>query len=180
MKSINSQSVTEKLNSVVKKIINFKIKLKTKPLSMKIDEAPDADYEPVKISNVGLTAPFGLEGVVILKADNGREFPISAFSGEVARYISNFLDEKRNSVPTIYNMVEQICEDAELLLVKVKLFDGGGALRANLYFTGKKDLILRNFRASDSIALATFYNVPILIRKDLLKEKTSKMEEDLL
>ncbi|MCH7968909.1 MAG: bifunctional nuclease family protein [Thaumarchaeota archaeon] len=37
--------------------------------------------------------------------------------------------------------------------------------------TFKKDLILRNFRASDAIALATFYHVPILIRSELLKEK---------
>lgn len=172
MKSINSISITRKLDSVVKKLLNFKIRLKAKPpTTMKIDEAPDADFETVKISNIGLTAPFGLEGVVILKADSGKEFPISAFSGEVAKYISNFLDEKRDSIPTIYNMVEQICEDTELLLVKIKLYNSGGALRANLYFSGKKDLILRNFRASDAIALATFYHVPILIRSELLKEK---------
>jgi len=30
---------------------------------------------------------------------------------------------------------------------------------------------MRNYRASDSIALATFYNIPILVRKNLLKEK---------
>ena len=35
--------------------------------------------------------------------------------------------------------------------------------------TGKKDLILRHFRASDAIALATFYNIPILVRKNLLE-----------
>lgn len=172
MKSINSISITRKLDSVVKKLFNFKIRLKAKqPATMKIDEAPDADFETVKISNIGLTTPFGLEGVVILKADSGKEFPISAFSGEVAKHISNFLDEKRDSIPAIYNMVEQICEDTELLLVKIKLYDSGGALRANLYFSGKKDLILRNFRASDAIALATFYHVPILIRSELLKEK---------
>ena len=171
MKAINSISITKKLNSVVKKLLNFKIRLKAKPpATMKIDEAPDADFETVEISNIGLTVPFGL-GVIILKTDSGKEFPISAFSGEVAKYISNFLDEKRDSIPTIYNMVEQICEDTELLLVKIKLYNSGGALRANLYFSGKKDLILRNFRASDAIALATFYHVPILIRSELLKEK---------
>lgn len=172
MKSINSISITRKLDSVVKKLLNFKIRLIANPTAtMKIDEVPDADFETVKISNIGLTAPFGLEGMVILKTDSGKEFPISAFSGEVAKYISNFLDEKRDSIPTIYNMVEQICEDTELLLVKIKLYNSGGALRANLYFSGKKDLILRNFRASDAIALATFYHVPILIRSELLKEK---------
>jgi hypothetical protein len=50
------------------------------------------------------------------------------------------------------------------------LYQSGDAVRANLYFAGKKDLVLRNYRASDAIALATFYSAPILIRKDLLKE----------
>ncbi len=138
---------------------------------LKIDEAPDEDYEVVKISDIGLADPFALEGIALLKSDDGKVFPITAFSGEVARNISNFINEKRDVVPTVYNMLEQICEESELLLVKVKLYESGNALRANLYFTGKKDLLLRNYRASDAIALATFYNVPILLRKSLLKEK---------
>ena len=141
------------------------------PAKIKIDDAIDEDFEVVKISHVGLTAPFGVEGAIILKANDGQEFPISAFSGEVARHISNFMDEKRNSLPSIYNLVEQICEESELLLVKVKLYENGGALRSNLYFTGRKDVILRNFRASDAIALATFYGIPILIRKTLLEQR---------
>jgi len=32
-------------------------------------------------------------------------------------------------------------------------------------------MILRNYRASDGLALAAFYKIPILIRKNLLKEK---------
>lgn len=138
---------------------------------MKIDQELDLDYEVVKIHQVGLADPFALQGIVVLKTDNGKEFPISAFSGEVARYISNFLEEKRDSLPTIYNMIEQICEESEILLVKIKLYLSGNALRANLYFTGKKDIVLRNFRASDALALATFYSAPILLRKDLLTEK---------
>jgi bifunctional DNase/RNase len=43
-------------------------------------------------------------------------------------------------------------------------------LRANLYFSGKKDLVLRNYRASDAMALAAYYTIPILVRKNLLKE----------
>jgi hypothetical protein len=53
----------------------------------------------------------------------------------------------------------------------VKIYESGEVLRANLYFTGKKDLVLRNYRASDGLALATFYKIPILVRKTLLKEK---------
>jgi hypothetical protein len=152
------------------KISKFGSKEKNSP-KLKIDEAPDEDYEVVKISDIGLADPFALEGIALLTSDDGKVFPITAFSGEVARNISNFIKEKRDVVPTVYNMLEQICEESELLLVKVKLYDSGNALRANLYFTGKKDLVLRNYRASDAIALATFYNVPILLRKSLLKEK---------
>ena len=94
-----------------------------------------------------------------------------AFSGEVSRHISSFLDNSRDSVPTVYRMLEEICEENELVLVKVKVYDSGEVLRANLYFTGKKDLVLRNYRASDAMALASFYNIPILVRKNLLKER---------
>ncbi|EPA05631.1 bifunctional nuclease family protein, partial [Candidatus Nitrosarchaeum limnium] len=95
---------------------------------------------------------------------------MSGFSSEVARYISNFLEGKREEPPTIYKLVEQICEENEMHLVKVKIYESGGIFRANLYFTGKKDMILRNFRASDAIALATYYSIPILVRKSLLKK----------
>ena len=145
--------------------------IKRDKTELKIDQEFDSDYEIVKIHQVGLADPFAIQGVLLLKTDDGKEFPISAFSGEVARYISNFIEEKRDSLPTIYNMIEQICEESELLLVKVKLYQSGNALRANLYFSGKKDIVLRNFRASDALALATFYSAPILVRKDLLQEQ---------
>lgn len=153
--------------------VNPKFSQKKKKSTLRIDQEPDVDYEIVKIHGVGLADPFAVQGVLVLKTDDGKEFPISAFSGEVAQYIAKFIDEKRDSLPTIYNMMEQICEENELLLVKVKLYQSGNALRANLYFTGKKDIILRNYRASDAIALATFYSAPILIRKDLLLEKVT-------
>jgi len=135
---------------------------------LKIDETIDEEYEVVTISNVGLTT-LGM-GAVILKSLDGKEFPISAFSGEVAGQISNFVERKHSSILTSYNMIEQICEESELLLVKVKVYESGDALRANLYFVGKKDLVLRNYRSSDAIALATYYNIPILVRKSLLKK----------
>ncbi len=145
--------------------------LKKSQPTLRIDQMLDSDYELVKIHEVGLADPLAVQGVLLLKTDDGKEFPVSAFSGEVARYISNFINAKLDSLPTIYNMIEQICEESELLLVKVKLYQSGSALRANLYFTGKKELVLRNFRASDAIALASFYSAPILMRKDLLEEK---------
>ena len=138
---------------------------------MKINEKYDEDYETVKIVGIGLIDP--LTGALAFKSDNGKEFHITAFSSEVARYISEFIQGKREDPPTVYKMLEQICEESELLLVKVKIYESGNIFRANLYFTGRKDIVLRNFRASDAIALATFYNIPILVRKNLLKESSS-------
>lgn len=137
---------------------------------MRIDQQQEPDYESVKIDYVGFVDPYAVEGMLVLKSDDDKEFHMRAFSGEVARHITSFNEDSRDSVPTIYKMLEEICEDNELVLVKVKIYDSGEVLRANLYFTGKKDLVLRNYRASDALALAAFYNIPILVRKNLLKE----------
>ena len=136
---------------------------------MKINDAQEEDYDIVKITHIGFVDEYGVEGLLLLKADDGKEFHIHAFSGEVARHISEFYSDKQ-SVPTIYKMLEEICEVNEIFLVKVKIYESGQALRANLYFTGKIELVLRNYRASDAIALAAYYKIPILIRKNLLRE----------
>ena len=136
---------------------------------MKINDAQEEDYDIVKITHIGFVDEYGVEGLLLLKADDGKEFHMHAFSGEVARHISEFYSEKE-TVPTIYKMLEEICEVNEIVLVKVKIYESGQALRANLYFTGKTELVLRNYRASDAIALAVFYKIPILIRKNLLRE----------
>jgi len=142
---------------------------------MKINEI-DPDYETVKIDQIGIIDP--LTGAVVFK-DETVEFTMSGFSSEVARYISDFLEEKRDDPPTIYRLVEQICEENGIFLVKVKIYESGGVFRANLYFTGKKDLIFRNFRASDAIALATYYSIPILVRKSMLKNiEKSEIEKN--
>ncbi len=151
---------------------------------MDIDQAQEPDYESVRIDYVGFVDPYAIEGMVVLKADSGKEFHVRAFSGEVARHISSFghsaadyeryegedRDAMMSEVPSIYKMIEEICEENELILVKVKIYESGKVLRANLYFTGKKDMILRNYRASDAMALGAFYNIPILVRSNLLKE----------
>ena len=136
---------------------------------MEINEIQDPDYEVVTISNLGFVDPYGNEGLIILHSDDKREFHMRAFSGEVSRHIASFLDDDHDTVPTIYKMLEDICEANELLLVKVKIYESGDALRANLYFTGKKDLVLRNYRASDAVALAVYYKIPILVRNNMLK-----------
>ena len=139
--------------------------------TMNIDQAPEPDYDSVKIDYVGFVDPYAVEGMVVMKADNGKEFHMRAFSGEVAKHISSFDDTDGEPAPSIYRMIEEICEQNELTLVKVKIYGSGDVLRANLYFTGKKDLVLRNHRASDAMALAAYYKIPLLVRKKLLKEK---------
>jgi len=134
-------------------------------MPMRIDEI-DTDYDTVKVDKIGIID--SQTGAVLLK-DEKVEFVMSGFSSEVAKIISDFIDGNRDDPPTIYRLVEQICEENELLLVKVKIYENGGIFRANLYFTGKKDMVFRNFRASDAIALATYYNIPILVRKSMLK-----------
>lgn len=164
-----------KLNHIFDKI-NFKKTAKqkaSKKSELKINETPDDDYESVRVEKVGLVPPYGL-GALILKSEGGKEFSMSAFSGEVAQHIASFMDEKQKQLPTIYSLVENLCEESELLLVKVKVYQSGDALRANLYFAGKKDIVLRNFRASDAVALATYYSIPIQIRKSLLEQAPSQ------
>ena len=139
--------------------------------TMDINQAPEPDYDSVTIDYVGFVDPYAVEGMVVLKADNGKEFHMRAFSGEVAKHISSFDDTDGEHAPSIYRMIEEICEENELTLVKVKIYGSGDVLRANLYFTGKKDLVLRNHRASDALALAAYYKIPLLVRKKLLKEK---------
>ncbi len=138
---------------------------------MDIDQAQEPDYDSVKIDYVGFVDPYAVEGMVVLKADNGKEFHMRAFSGEVAKHISSFDESEGDSAPSIYKMIEEICEENELVLVKVKIYESGDVLRSNLYFTGKKDLVLRNYRASDAMALGAYYKIPILVRKNLLKER---------
>jgi len=139
---------------------------------MNIDDAQEQDYELVRITDLGFVDDYGIEGLLLLKADDGREFHMHAFSGEVARHISNFMGEQQ-PIPTIYKMLEEICEENGIFLVKVKIYESGEALRANLYFTGKKDMVLRNYRASDAVALAVYYKIPILVRNNLLQETIS-------
>jgi bifunctional DNase/RNase len=134
-------------------------------------EDDDVDYIVAKISYVGFADQLGLEGIVILKTFEGKEFPMRAFSGEVARHISRFQGGDKNTIPTIYNLVEEIAVTQDLLLIEVRVYQSGSVLRANLHFKSRRDnLVLRNYRASDAIALAAYYDIPIKIRKSLFEE----------
>ena len=86
--------------------------------TMEIDQAQEPDYDSVKIDYVGFVDPYAVEGLVILKSDNGKEFHMRAFSGEVARHISSFIDKTSEDVTSIYKMIEELCEENELILEK--------------------------------------------------------------
>ncbi len=141
------------------------------PTDIFVDDEPD--YVEVKINNIGFIDTTGLEGIIILKSKEGIEFPIVAFSGEVAQLIVLFQEGKKNAIPTIYNLVEEIAVMQDLLLMEVRIYQSNSILRANLYFQNKEKniLILRNYRASDAIALAAYYDIPIKLRKTLLKKE---------
>jgi len=137
-----------------------------------MDETFASDgFITASISFVGFVDKLGLEGLLTLKSDDGREFPIRAFSGEVARHILRFKEGDKSTIPTIYNLIEDISSLQDLLLMEVRIYRNGPVLRSNLYFKTRKEVItLRNYRASDSIALAAFFDVPIKVRKNLFEE----------
>ena len=86
---------------------------------MKIDQAQEPDYESVKIDYVGFVDPYAVEGMLVLKSADGQEFHMRAFSGEVAKYIASFNEDVKDSVPTIYNMLEEIFSFSNDFLTKI-------------------------------------------------------------
>ena len=108
--------------------------------TMDIDQAQEPDYESVKIDYVGFIDPYAVEGMVILKADNGKEFHMRAFSGEVAKHISSFSEPDAESVPSIYKLIEEICEENELVLVKVKIYESVDVAKKKGYYLWTFDL----------------------------------------
>jgi bifunctional DNase/RNase len=144
---------------------------------------PEAEeYISARISQVGHVDKLGLEGVLVLLSNDGREFPMRAFSGEVAQHISRFQNGDKLSIPTIYNLVEEIAVLQDLLLTEVRVYQSGSVLRANLYFKKREgEMVLRNYRASDAIALAAYYDAPIKVRKTLFEiEDHAKAERERL
>ena len=146
------------------------------------EQGQDEEYISARISQVGHADKLGLEGVLVLLSDDGREFPMRAFSGEVAQHISRFQSGDKLSIPTIYNMVEEIAVLQDLLLIEVRIYQSGSVLRANLYFKKRdSEMVLRNYRASDAIALAAYYDVPIKVRKSLFElEDVHRQERERL
>ena len=134
------------------------------------------EYLPVRLENVGLVDAGGLEGIVILTAlaDERRKLYVRAFSGEVATHIERFSRGDRSSIPSVYNLVEDLAERDGLHLASVKVYSSNTVLRSDIVFDGRgKQTVLQGYRASDCVALATLYDAPILVQASLLTAEGS-------
>lgn len=130
------------------------------------------EYVPVWVSEVGFIDEKGAEGALVLrsKSDHNRVLQIRSLSGETATHVSRFKQGDRSSIPTIYNIVEELAEKNGLHLANVRIYSSNRVLRADLCFEGRQDEpVLRGYRASDAVALAMLYDAPILVRGSLLE-----------
>lgn len=129
------------------------------------------DYVPVRLEKVGFIDESGLEGIVVLTslADEKKKLYMRAFSGEVATHIERFSKGDRSSIPSVYNLVEDLAERDGLHLARVKVYSSNTALRSDITFDGRdKQVVLEGYRASDCVALAILYEAPILVQASLL------------
>lgn len=133
------------------------------------------EYVPVRLGTIGFLDEGGLEGVVSLTslADERDKLVMRAFSGEVATHMARFVKGDRSSIPSIYNIVEELAERSGLQIVNVKIYGSGALLRGDINFRGReKSFTLEGYRASDCVALAAFYDSPILVHNTLMSRET--------
>lgn len=129
------------------------------------------EYTPVRLEKVGFADQSGMEGMVVLASltDEKKKLYVRAFSGEVATHIDRFSNGDRSSLPSIYNLVEELAEMEGLHLTNVKVYSSNTVLRSDIRFEGRgKEAVLSGYRASDCLALATLYDTPILVQASLL------------
>ena len=167
--------------------------MKRRPFApVRIDDAPDPDYEAVSIIGCRPDDEYGSKGHVVFQTGDGAQFTMKVCTGELMHHIAEFVQRNRKrgeggsaagatagdeTTPTIYRMIEEICEAVGMVLVRVEIDDGGGrggtggSWRAALYMTGGRkggDSVLRGYRAPDATALASLYNAPILVRRSII------------
>lgn len=158
--------------------------------------APGDGYTPVRVSGVGFVDRRRIGGLVVFESDDGKQFPMTAFTGEVARIIGEHAGEDRScgeDLPTVYRLVERICSLRGMEIERVRIYESGQVMRANLYLAASGEggaggggaggeegggMVLRNYRASDATVLATLYDAPILISQSLA-EKAEKSAAEM-
>lgn len=135
----------------------------------------DDSFVCVEVTQVGFTDDNGAEGLIWMRSGDMRIFAMRAFSGEVAMHMKRFMDGDRSSIPSVFNMVEELAERDGLHLSGVEVYPAGEALRADMQFMGRgKDLLLKGYRASDGIAMALFYDAPIMLQNSLLQSERTE------
>jgi bifunctional DNase/RNase len=120
---------------------------------------------------VGYVDAQGVEGIAVLTSisDSTRRLFMRAFSGEVATHLDRFSKGDRSSVPSIYNIVEDLAERDGLHLARVEIYSSDTVLRGDMSFDGReKQVVLQGYRASDCVTLAVLYDAPILVQSSLL------------
>lgn len=120
---------------------------------------------------MGFADAQGVEGVAVLASvsDPARKLFMRAFSGEVASHLDRFSRGDRSSVPSVYNIIEDLAEREGFHLSRVEIYGSDTVLRGDLSFDGRgKQVVLRGYRASDCLTLAVFYDAPILVQSSLL------------
>ena len=130
----------------------------------------DEQYVPVTVEKVGFLDDHGMEGVVILssQADGRKKLVMSSFSGEAATHMDRFSRGDRSSIPSIYNLVEDVAERSGLHLAKVQIYGSSSVLRGDIVMDGRGNhSVLQGYRASDCVALAMLYDAPILVESSL-------------
>ena len=134
------------------------------------------DFRPVKLEKVGFADENGIEGVAVLASvsDGQRKLYMRAFSGEVATHIDRFSRGDRSSLPSIYNVVEDLAERNGLHLTRVQIYSSNDVLRGDIYLDSRNGKVtLRGYRASDCVALAALYDAPILVQSSILTRQSS-------
>ncbi|HUK79191.1 MAG TPA: bifunctional nuclease domain-containing protein [Nitrososphaerales archaeon] len=134
------------------------------------------DLEPTKLETVGFADENGVEGVAVLASisDGQRKLYIRAFSGEVATHIDRFLRGDKSSLPSIYNVVEDLAEKNGLHLASVQIYNSNDVLRGDIRLDSRNgQVILHGYRASDCVALAALYDAPILVQSSLLTPQSA-------
>ena len=129
------------------------------------------DLVPVRLEKVGFVDTEGVEGVAVLTSisDSTRKLVMRAFSGEVATHLDRFSRGDRSSVPSVYNIVEDLAERDGLHLARVEIYSSDTVLRGDILFDGRqKQVVLQGYRASDCLTLAVLYDAPILVQSSLL------------
>lgn len=140
-----------------------------------LEESTFDEYVPVAVSEIGFADEHGTEGMLKLKSSGSSIFAMRAFSGEVAMHISRFARGDRSSIPSIFNIIEELAEKNGLHLARVEVYPSGDVLRSDMKFVGKDaETVLDGYRASDAIALALFYDAPIFLHRSLLEEESKK------